>query len=84
MSTRSITTHTYSAAHFRVIDLNNLLAGMSDLLRRSLGEMMEFGTVLAVRPRDTFANVSQVENAILNLAINARDGMVVGGWPVDD
>ena len=57
------------------IDSNRLLAGMSDLLRRSLGESVQVETVLAGGLWPTDADANQLESAILNLAVNARDAM---------
>ncbi|TGQ93178.1 response regulator [Mesorhizobium sp. M8A.F.Ca.ET.208.01.1.1] len=59
----------------QVVDTNRLLTGMSDLLRRSLGEGIRIETVLAGGLWKTHADPSQLENAILNLAVNARDAM---------
>ena len=61
------------------VDLNSLVAGISDLLRRTLGEEINIETVLAGGLWPTFVDRNQVENAILNLAINARDAMPGGG-----
>ncbi|WP_245272170.1 CHASE3 domain-containing protein [Mesorhizobium sp. LSJC285A00] len=59
----------------QVVDANRLVAGMSDLLRRALGETIRIETVLAGGLWKTHADPSQLENAILNLAVNARDAM---------
>ncbi len=61
------------------LDTNRLVAGMSELLRRTLGEDVMVETVLAGGLWTTFADPSQLENAILNLAVNARDAMTGGG-----
>ncbi len=60
-------------------DLNALAGGMVELLRRSLGETTEFETRLAEALPMIIADPGQVENALLNLAINARDAMPNGG-----
>ncbi|TPN31332.1 response regulator [Mesorhizobium sp. B2-3-3] len=59
----------------QVVDTNRLVTGMSDLLRRTLGEGIRIETVLGGGLWKTHADPSQIENAILNLAINARDAM---------
>jgi PAS domain S-box-containing protein len=62
-----------------VLSVNKLVAGMSDLLRRTIGEAVFVETVLAGGLWPTFADGNQLENAIINLAINARDAMPEGG-----
>ena len=57
------------------LDVNKLVAGMSDLLRHSLGGAIRLETVLAGGLWRTHADVNQLENVILNLAVNARDAM---------
>ena len=61
------------------IDLNKMVAGMSELLHRTLGETVHVETVLAAGIWRTHADSSQLENSILNLALNARDAMPGGG-----
>jgi len=61
------------------VDANKLVSGMSDLLRRTLGEDIAIETVLAGGLWRTHADPNQLENVILNLAVNARDAMPDGG-----
>jgi PAS domain S-box-containing protein len=63
----------------KAIDVNKLVSGMSDLLRRSLGEGIVIETVLAGGLWRTLADPNQLENALLNLAVNARDAMQGAG-----
>ncbi|MBN9021072.1 MAG: CHASE3 domain-containing protein [Rhizobiales bacterium] len=63
----------------QVVDVNRLVAGMSELLHRTLGEAVQLETVLAGGLWRTHADPSPLENAILNLAVNARDAMPEGG-----
>ncbi|MER8463682.1 CHASE3 domain-containing protein [Mesorhizobium sp. M1396] len=63
----------------QIVDANRLLTGMSDLIRRALGETIRIETVLAGGLWKIHADPSQIENAILNLAVNARDAMGDGG-----
>ena len=58
---------------------NELVAGMADLLRRSLGETIDIETVVAKGLWICEADRTQVENTLLNLALNARDAMPGGG-----
>jgi PAS domain S-box-containing protein len=63
----------------RPIDANKLVSGMSGLLNRTLGESIAIETVLAAGLWTVSADVNQLENALLNLAVNARDAMPSGG-----
>jgi signal transduction histidine kinase len=57
------------------INLNELISEMTDLLRRSLGETIDIETVIAGDLWICEADRTQLENALLNLAVNARDAM---------
>jgi len=59
----------------KVIKIGRLIANMEDMLRRSLGEEIEIEMVISGGLWNTAVDVAQVENALLNLAINARDAM---------
>jgi signal transduction histidine kinase len=61
------------------LDLNKLVAGMSELLRHSLGADVQLETVLAGGLWRTHTDPNQLENVIINLAVNARDAMPEGG-----
>ena len=60
-------------------NLNRLIAGMEDLLKRTLGEHIELQCVLAADLWTALTDANQIESAVLNLAINARDAMPTGG-----
>lgn len=62
-----------------IIDTNQLVQGMEDLLRRTLGERIDFELVLAGGLWRTKIDPGELESAILNLAVNARDAMPNGG-----
>jgi len=61
------------------LDVNTAIQGISRLLRRTLGEQIEIETILGGGLWHALADGTQVENAVINLAINARDAMPTGG-----
>jgi len=63
----------------QALDSNKLISGMSDLLRRTLGEIIQVEIVLAGGLWKTFVDPGQLESAVLNIAVNARDAMGSGG-----
>ena len=63
----------------RVVDINGLIGGMYELLRRSLTGDIEIQQQLEPQPWPLKVDPGQLENAILNLVINARDAMPDGG-----
>ena len=63
----------------RPLDANRMLAGISDLVQRSVGPNVRIEVVQAVGLWATKVDQSQLENAVLNLCINARDAMPDGG-----
>jgi signal transduction histidine kinase/DNA-binding response OmpR family regulator len=63
----------------RSIDVNALVSGMSDLLRRTIGEKIRVSTSLVGDLWAVHADPTELEAAILNLAVNARDAMAGGG-----
>jgi PAS domain S-box-containing protein len=62
-----------------VVNLSRILRSMDDLLRRVLGETIEIETVISGGLWNTLVDSNQLENVVLNLAINARDAMPEGG-----
>jgi signal transduction histidine kinase/CheY-like chemotaxis protein len=62
-----------------ITNLNDRLVAMTELLKRTLGEEVTLQTVLAHDLWPVRVDASQVESAVLNLAVNARDAMPNGG-----
>jgi PAS domain S-box-containing protein len=63
----------------KAIDINVLISNMDGLIRRAIGGQLEIKTVLGDDLWHVYVDPSQLENALLNLAINARDAMPNGG-----
>jgi signal transduction histidine kinase/CheY-like chemotaxis protein len=61
------------------LDANRMIVNMSELLHSTLGEHIQIETVAGARLWTVHADLQQLENAILNIAINARDAMPDGG-----
>lgn len=61
------------------VDLNKLVTDMTDMLSRALGETIEIRTSVPSNLWKCLVDGSQLENALLNLSINARDAMSDGG-----
>jgi PAS domain S-box-containing protein len=63
----------------RQLDLNTLLEGLEKMLRRVLPENIRLEAVPHPQPLPVFADPGQIEQVVLNLALNARDAMPTGG-----
>ncbi len=63
----------------RVLDLNSVLAESRSLLRRVIGEQVRLNMLVAPRLRQVNADPGQINQILLNLALNARDAMPEGG-----
>jgi PAS domain S-box-containing protein len=63
----------------RVIDVNEIIAGMETMTRRLIGEHIDLRIRLAAVPSYVRADAVQIQQALLNLVINARDAMPTGG-----
>ena len=63
----------------RIVDLNDVLAGMEKMLRRVIGEDVELSSLATPAFCKIMADPGQMEQVIMNLAVNARDAMPRGG-----
>jgi PAS domain S-box-containing protein len=63
----------------RTVSLNRVVGGMDKMLRRIIGEDVELSTELAARADTVRADPGQLEQMVLNLAVNARDAILPGG-----
>src|SRR5690606_2408533 len=63
----------------KIVDLNEIVEGMNKLLKRLIGEDIEFQTELADGLSPIKVDPAQIEQVLLNLAVNARDAMPQGG-----
>ena len=74
-----LTAGSQEVARVELIDLNQVVGGIEDLLRSTIGRHIEFDISLAPQLWPVTADPGQVEQVLLNLAMNARDAMPNGG-----
>lgn len=78
--TRQLLTFSRSQpANVRAVDLNQVVADQANLLRRLVGEDVELSISSASGPGAVMADPSQIQQVLMNLAINSRDAMPFGG-----
>ena len=63
----------------KVVNVGKFVVGMEDMLRRAIGEAIAIETIVSGGLWNTFVDPAQIENAVLNLAINGRDAMSGSG-----
>jgi two-component system cell cycle sensor histidine kinase/response regulator CckA len=63
----------------KLLDVNAVLSGLESLLRRLICEDVEIQLALGPGPKPVFADPNQLEQVVINLAVNARDAMPSGG-----
>jgi len=63
----------------KLVDVNQLVVSLEDLLRRTIGEAIDLEIIASENLWCTLCDPNQLESALLNLAINARDAMLDGG-----
>jgi two-component system, cell cycle sensor histidine kinase and response regulator CckA len=63
----------------KVVDLSKIVGGMEKMLRRLIGEDVELSVITALAPGKVMVDPGQMEQVIMNLAVNARDAMPRGG-----
>jgi len=63
----------------KVLDLNQVIASLSAMMQRLLGEEIELQLELAAGLGSVHADAGRIEQVLLNLAVNSRDAMAHGG-----